>query len=77
LDNGGLIMDSIGASSTTGLCDGTYILGNQTSGLYEVLVFGVPAHGAPYGLFCATAYLALSFSDWDIASRPSLNGVMG
>jgi hypothetical protein len=77
LDNGGFVMDSKGASSTTGLCDATYILGNQKSGLYEVLVFGVPAHGAPYGLFCATAYLALSFSDWDIASRPSLNGVMG
>ena len=74
LDNGGFVMDSKGASSTTGLCDGTYILGNQTSGLYEVLVFGPLGSGAPSGLFCANADHALSYSSWGIASRPSLGG---
>ena len=77
LNNGGLIMDSKGASSTTGLCDTTYILGNQTSGLYEVLVFSSLFYGALYGLFYADASGALSASTWSIASRPSLNGVMG
>ena len=77
LVNGGFVMDCGGGSSTKGLCDATYILGAQTSGKYEVIVFSTMYSGANGGSFCAYANNALSNADWTIASRLSLNGVMG
>ena len=77
LNNGGFVMDCGGGSSTKGLCDATYILGAQTSGKYEVLVFGSLSRGAAYGPFCANANTALSNATWYIASRPSLGGSHG
>jgi hypothetical protein len=74
LDNGGFTMNT-GGSSTTGLCDGVYMVANTTkNAFYEVLVFGFLYNGAPSGLFCANANSALSDSSWRIASRPSLGG---
>ena len=74
LANGGFTMNT-GGSSTTGLCDGVYMLANTTkNAFYEVLVVGNLSYGAPYGLFCASANAALSNSAWSIASRPSLGG---
>jgi hypothetical protein len=74
LDNGGFTMNT-GGSSTTGLCDGVYMVANTTkNAFYEVLVFGYLSAGAPCGLFCATASSALSSSAWLLASRPSLGG---
>ena len=77
LNNGGFVMDCGGGSSTKGLCDATYILGAQTSGKYEVFVFGGLSLGAGSGPFCATASGALSGAAWNFASRPSLGGSHG
>lgn len=74
LNNGGLRMDTGVATSTTGFCDGCYIIYNQKSGKYEVLVFGNLNSGANGGPFCAYAGSALSNATWSIASRPSLGG---
>ena len=77
LNDGGVVMDCGGGSSTNGLCDATYMLGAQTSGKYEVIVFGALTNGAYNGPFCAYANLALSYAYWGIASRPSLGGSHG
>ena len=77
LNNGGFVMDCGGGSSTKGLCDSTYILGSQKSGKYEVIVFGGMISGEVYGPFNSFANNSLSNAIWSVASRPSLNGVMG
>ena len=75
LVNGACVMDLDGGSSTNGLCDATYYLGNQKSGLYEVLAFGNLLDGAPYGPFCLSANRALSDSSWSIGARAAFCGL--
>jgi hypothetical protein len=78
LINGGFVIDCGNGADTKGVCDATYILGNATSGRYEMFIFGTLSRSRrSAGLFCASAGSALSASSWGITSRPSLNGVMG
>ena len=69
LNNGGFTIDCDGGSSTTGLCDAVYYRGDQTSGLYKVLLFGNLYSGGTAGPFCSLASTALSSAYWDIAAR--------
>ena len=69
LNNGGFTIDCDGGSATTGLCDAVYYRGDQTSGLYEVLLFGALYHGGSAGPFCSLANLALSNAAWCLAAR--------
>jgi hypothetical protein len=73
LTNGGFTIDCDGGSSTTGLCDAVWYIGNQTSGWYEVLVFGnlhnSSSAGAQCGSFCMDASSGRSAGIWYSASR--------
>jgi len=69
LNNGGYTIDCDGGSATTGLCDAVYYRGDQTSGLYEVLLFGYLLTGGFAGSFCSHANSTLSFAGWSLAAR--------
>lgn len=69
LVNGVYLIDCDGGSSSTGTCDAVYYLGDQTSGFYEVLLFGYLNYGGIAGPFCSYASFALSAANWDIAAR--------
>ena len=60
-----------GASTTTGLCDGTYTNTMETVGTREWLAFGYLSSGANAGLWGVDATNSLTSANWNIASRQS------
>jgi len=69
LVNGVYLIDCDGGSSSNGLCDAIYYLGDQKSGFYEVLLFGSLSYGGNAGPFCSSANTALSLASWSFAAR--------
>ena len=69
LNNGAFTMILTGGSTSNGLCDGVYYLGDQKSGFYEVLAFGHLGDSSNAGPFCLGAYRGLSSATWYLGSR--------
>ena len=72
---GGLLFATgLGASTTTGMCDGTYSNKITTSGTREWLSLGCLWNGASAGLWCVNGSGALGDAWWNVGSRLSANG---
>lgn len=65
-----------GASSTTGMCDGTYS-SSAASGSYEVRSLGGLGSGAGAGLWCVVGGDGTGSARWSVGSRLSANGRKG
>lgn len=63
-----------GASSSTGVGDGTYLLKSATAGTRGFLAFGCLDRGANAGLRCAALSDGLSWAWWYVGSRVSVTG---
>ena len=72
--NGMIVGTGSGASSTTGVCDGTYMKAASTVGSYEFPALGYLSNGSYAGLWCVYGISALSGAWWDIGSRLSGTG---
>ena len=70
---GMLVGTGSGASTTTGVCDGTYMKAASTVGSYEFLALGSLGSAAGAGLCCGGGS-ALSAAWWSIGSRLSGTG---
>lgn len=66
-----------GASSTTGVCDGSYVNGTAVVGERQWLSLGSLRNSSGAGLFIVHGLSALSIADWNIGSRLSANGRSG
>lgn len=75
VDAGGLLVGiGTGASTSTGMCDGTYTDAPSTTGWREFLGLGALFSGASAGLWCVTADTGLAIAFWYIGSRLSATG---
>ena len=74
LTNGCYTATYSGGSSTSGLCDGAYIMGTQTTVKREFLVFGMFSVGVLGGPFCVALSGALTSTSWNFTCRPSFVG---
>jgi hypothetical protein len=74
LINGGFTLDCGAATTTTGLCDGSNIKGQATSGRYSFWAFGSLVSKTALGPWYCYMVQALSYASWNVASRPSLGG---
>lgn len=72
--NGMIVGTGSGASSTTGVCDGTYMKAASTVGSYEFLALGNLNNGSLAGLWCVGGDFALPAAWWGIGSRLSGTG---
>lgn len=78
IENGAAIQTEAGASgsgSTVGFCDYIYV-DNANSGQREFLLLGNLANGANAGLSCAYLNGGLSYANWFILARLSINAVV-
>jgi hypothetical protein len=69
--DGMLVGTGSGASTTTGVCDGTYMKAASTVGSYEFLALGYLGGVAYAGLWYVNGNNALSDTRWNIGSRQS------
>lgn len=79
LENGAFIQSEAGqsgSSSATGYADAVYF-DDGTSGQREFLAFGALSGWSNAGLFCCVGYSGLSYANWGVLARLSLNGVGG
>lgn len=76
LSNAGgmLVGTGSGASTTTGVCDGTYTNAQTTNADREFLSLGHLTGGSGAGLWCVSGNNALSYAWWFIGSRLSGTG---
>lgn len=72
--NGMIVGTGSGASSTTGVCDGTYMKAASTVGSYEFRALGVLSDGSDAGLWFVGGSSALSAAGWYVGSRLSGTG---
>ena len=72
--NGLISSSTTGGSTTTGMCDGIYTNKLSTTGERQWLSFGYLRNGAVVGLWCVSAFDALSGTNWHVGSRLSLIG---
>ena len=72
--DGLLFGTTVGASSSTGLCDGHYTSKSSTLSMRAWLAFGNLRTGSSAGLWCVADFTGLSGVAWDAASRLSANG---
>ena len=72
--DGMLVGTGSGASTTTGVCDGTYMKAASTVGSCEFLALGILRGAANAGLWCVNGYNALSDAWWNVGSRLSGTG---
>ena len=72
--DGLLFGTTVGASQSTGLCDGHYTSKAAVIGARVWRALGDLSNGGYAGLWCIHGYYALSDGDWRIASRLSANG---
>lgn len=72
--NGLLFGTGSGASSTTGMCDGTYTQPLTTTGLRELLSLGILSGTNISGLWYVSGGNVLGSTWWNIGSRLSANG---
>jgi hypothetical protein len=69
LVNNAFTLDLDGGSSTNGLCDATYYLGDQKSGFYEMLAFGYLYVVGTAGPWSFDARYGLSLARWHFGAR--------
>lgn len=75
--DGMLVATGTGASTSTGMCDGTYSNKSTATGEREFRSVGYLGSGARAGLFCVYGGNGLSDAGWSIGSRLSVNGRHG
>lgn len=68
---GMLLGTGSGASTTTGVCDGTYVQAKTTVAEREFLALGILWGGAYAGLWCVSGSYALGTAWWNFGSRLS------
>lgn len=74
LSNGVIIPTGLGATSTTGMCDGVYANPLTSQGLRQVLRFGFLWDGVRFGAFAAYLWNDLALRWWNIGGRLSALG---
>lgn len=74
LSNGVIIPTGLGATSTTGMCDGVYANPLTSQGLRQVLRFGSLGDGVRCGAFAAGLWRDLANRGWYIGGRLSALG---
>ena len=78
VESGGAYMPWLwGASTTTGVGDGTYYHGKSTTGTRGFLAFGNLGNGSSAGLRYAALSVGPGWTGWGIGSRLSTNGRNG
>ena len=65
-----------GSGTSVGYADGLY-MDTSTSGQKEFLVLGNLTNGHSAGLSCVSAYVSITYGNWHILARLSINGVGG
>ena len=72
---GGLLIGAdVGASTSTGMCDGQYLDATTTQGTRQWQSLGRLSDGPYAGVWFVRAYIALSNASWNLGSRLSAIG---